>query len=87
MVAVVGVRLFFASRPIRTAIGKAKRGSFKDTQADELLKPVLAKLRAVVEEHGVAPSVIGDIVVGTVLPRGGKVCGCASDVLTRCGEF
>eukprot|EP01094_Clydonella_sp_ATCC50884_P021068 TRINITY_DN4538_c0_g1_i2.p1 TRINITY_DN4538_c0_g1~~TRINITY_DN4538_c0_g1_i2.p1 ORF type:complete len:432 (-),score=141.03 TRINITY_DN4538_c0_g1_i2:113-1378(-) len=58
--------------PIRTAIGRAKRGSFKDTPADELLKPVLAKLRSVVEAHGLPATAVGDIVIGTVLPRGGK---------------
>lgn len=56
--------------PIRTAIGRAKRGSFKDTALDDLLRPVLARLREVVEAHGVSASAVGDIVIGTVLPRG-----------------
>jgi acetyl-CoA acetyltransferase len=31
---------------------------------------VLARLREVVEAHGVSASAVGDIVIGTVLPRG-----------------
>jgi acetyl-CoA acyltransferase 1 len=45
----------------RTAIGKAKKGSFKDTQPDDLLKAVL---EAVVTESGISHSEIGDVTVG-----------------------
>jgi len=47
----------------RTAIGKAKKGSFKDTQPDDLLKAVL---EGVVNDSGISHSEIGDVVVGNV---------------------
>ncbi|XP_038044484.1 3-ketoacyl-CoA thiolase B, peroxisomal-like [Patiria miniata] len=52
----------------RTPIGKAKRGSFKDTKADELLT---AAFQGVLQETKIAPADIGDIVVGNVLAPGG----------------
>ncbi|XP_071803211.1 3-ketoacyl-CoA thiolase B, peroxisomal-like [Asterias amurensis] len=52
----------------RTPIGKAKRGSFKDTKADELLS---AAFRGVLDETKISPADIGDIVVGNVLAPGG----------------
>ncbi|XP_017427612.1 3-ketoacyl CoA thiolase 1, peroxisomal isoform X2 [Vigna angularis] len=51
----------------RTAICKAKRGSFKDTLPDDLLASVL---KAVIEKTKVDPAEVGDIVVGTVLAPG-----------------
>ncbi|XP_077227680.1 3-ketoacyl-CoA thiolase 1, peroxisomal-like [Tasmannia lanceolata] len=51
----------------RTPICKSKRGSFKDTPAEDLLEHVL---KAVLESTGVGPHEIGDIVVGTVLAPG-----------------
>ncbi|KFK42814.1 hypothetical protein AALP_AA1G042000 [Arabis alpina] len=53
----------------RTALCKAKRGSFKDTYPDELLAPVL---RALIEKTHLNPSEVGDIVVGTVLGPGSQ---------------
>ncbi|CAH8283012.1 unnamed protein product [Eruca vesicaria subsp. sativa] len=53
----------------RTALCKAKRGSFKDTYPDELLAPVL---RAVIEKTKLDPSEVGDIVVGNVLGSGSQ---------------
>lgn len=50
----------------RTAVGKAKKGSFKDTRPDDMLSPVL---KAVVEESKVDPSSIGDVVIGTATPE------------------
>ena len=52
---------------IRTAIGKAKRGSFKDTHPVSLLKPVL---EYVIKDLP-SPSMVDDICVGTVLAPGG----------------
>jgi len=51
---------------IRTAIGKAKRGSFKDTHPTQLLAPVL---KYVVQDLPSA-SLVDDICVGTVLAPG-----------------
>ncbi|KAL1188778.1 3-ketoacyl-CoA thiolase 1, peroxisomal [Cardamine amara subsp. amara] len=53
----------------RTALCKAKRGSFKDTYPDQLLASVL---RALIEKTNVNPSEVGDIVVGTVLGPGSQ---------------
>lgn len=51
---------------LRTAIGKARRGYFKDTNVEDLLAPVL---RAVVQQSRIDPSMIGDVVVGSVLGK------------------
>ncbi|KAK2918415.1 3-ketoacyl-CoA thiolase, peroxisomal [Channa argus] len=51
----------------RTAIGKAKRGSFKDTTPDELLSAVM---KAVLTDVGLAPNKLGDVCVGNVLQPG-----------------
>ncbi|KAG0593353.1 hypothetical protein KC19_1G323100 [Ceratodon purpureus] len=53
----------------RTPICRAKRGGFKDTYPDDLLAPVL---RAVVEQTGVNPAEVGDIVIGSVLAPGAQ---------------
>ncbi|XP_010484150.1 PREDICTED: 3-ketoacyl-CoA thiolase 1, peroxisomal-like isoform X1 [Camelina sativa] len=53
----------------RTALCKAKRGSFKDTYPDDLLASVL---RAMIVKTNVNPSEVGDIVVGTVLGTGSQ---------------
>lgn len=52
---------------IRTAIGKAKRGSFKDTHPVSLLKPCL---EYVIKDLP-SPDIVDDICVGTVLAPGG----------------
>ncbi|CAJ1052795.1 -ketoacyl-CoA thiolase B%2C peroxisomal-like [Xyrichtys novacula] len=51
----------------RTAIGKAKRGAFKDTTPDELLCAVMT---AVMEDVGLSPNKLGDVCVGNVLQPG-----------------
>eukprot|EP01120_Amphizonella_sp_Union-15-10_P001541 TRINITY_DN116_c0_g1_i1.p1 TRINITY_DN116_c0_g1~~TRINITY_DN116_c0_g1_i1.p1 ORF type:complete len:427 (-),score=90.08 TRINITY_DN116_c0_g1_i1:62-1342(-) len=53
---------------IRTPIGKANRGSFKDTHWTELLAVVLSET---ITRTKIDPKQIQDIVVGTVLPPGG----------------
>jgi acetyl-CoA acyltransferase 1 len=53
---------------VRTAIGKAKKGSFKDTHPSDLLAAVL---KATVDRTGIKPAQVGDIVVGNVLAPGG----------------
>uniref|UniRef100_A0A3B4GFM4 Acetyl-CoA acyltransferase 1 n=1 Tax=Pundamilia nyererei TaxID=303518 RepID=A0A3B4GFM4_9CICH len=51
----------------RTAIGKAKRGGFKDTTPDELLSAVMS---AVLKDVGLSPERLGDVCVGNVLQPG-----------------
>ncbi|XP_047433970.1 3-ketoacyl-CoA thiolase B, peroxisomal-like [Mugil cephalus] len=51
----------------RTAIGKAKRGAFKETKPDELLSAVMS---AVLTDVGLSPHKLGDVCVGNVLQPG-----------------
>ncbi|MEO0600444.1 MAG: thiolase family protein [Myxococcota bacterium] len=51
---------------VRTPVGKAKRGVFKDTRPDDLLG---AALSAAVERSGVDPAKIDDVIVGTAMPE------------------
>jgi acetyl-CoA acyltransferase 1 len=50
----------------RTALGRAKRGSFAETRMDNLLAPVL---RSLIQKSKIDPSLIDDIIIGTVLPK------------------
>jgi acetyl-CoA acetyltransferase len=59
------------SRAVRTAVGKAKRGSFKNTGPDNLLAPVLKHLVQTTPQ--IKPELYGDVVIGTVLPPGAQV--------------
>ncbi|XP_040002236.1 3-ketoacyl-CoA thiolase, peroxisomal isoform X2 [Xiphias gladius] len=52
---------------LRTAIGRAKRGAFKDTTPDELLR---AAMTAVLADVGLSPDALGDVCVGNVLQPG-----------------
>jgi acetyl-CoA acyltransferase len=51
---------------VRTAIGKAKKGSLKDTRPDDLLGVVF---RGALEKARVAPGQLDDVVVGTATPE------------------
>lgn len=51
----------------RTAVGRAGRGGFRNTSADNLLAPVLVDL---LRRTQLSPADVGDVVMGTVLPRG-----------------
>jgi len=53
---------------LRTAIGKAKKGGFKDTHPTDLLAAVL---KATIDRTGIKHSLIGDVVVGNALAPGG----------------
>ncbi|KAH8822632.1 Thiolase, N-terminal domain-containing protein [Flagelloscypha sp. PMI_526] len=53
---------------IRSAITKARKGGFKDTRPEEILSHVL---RAAYTVPKLDPKLIGDIVVGNVLPAAG----------------
>ncbi|XP_046767715.1 3-ketoacyl-CoA thiolase, peroxisomal isoform X1 [Gallus gallus] len=62
----------------RTAIGRAKRGGFKDTTPDELLSAVMT---AVLQDVRLRPEVLGDICVGNVLQPG------AGALIARVAQF
>jgi len=51
---------------VRTAVGKAKRGTLKDTRPDDMLGAVL---KAAVERGGLDPADLDDVVVGTAMPE------------------
>jgi len=53
---------------VRTAIGRSRKGSFKDTHPVDLL---VACLEGVIEKSGVKKDQVEDIVVGNVLAPGG----------------
>jgi len=71
---------------VRTAIGKAKRGGFKDASPDQLLKPLF---KHIIKTTGIDPNLIDDIVIGTVLSRGSqgatevRVAGLLADIPDR----
>merc|ERR1719326_686495 len=48
---------------LRTPIGRAKKGGFKDTMPDDLLKAVL---EGVVKQSGINAKEVNDVVVGNV---------------------
>jgi acetyl-CoA acyltransferase len=52
---------------VRTAVGKAKKGSFKDTRPDDLL---IAALKGALERvPQLDPAEIADVVIGTAMPE------------------
>ncbi|ORZ15695.1 Thiolase, N-terminal domain-domain-containing protein [Absidia repens] len=53
---------------VRTALGRGRKGGFKDTLGDELLAGVL---KATIERTGIDPSLVQDITVGNVAAKGG----------------
>ncbi|HJN76817.1 MAG TPA: thiolase family protein [Myxococcota bacterium] len=53
---------------VRTAVGKAKKGSFKDTRPDDLLTFALKGALGKVPDFD--PSEIDDVVIGTAMPEG-----------------
>jgi acetyl-CoA acyltransferase 1 len=53
----------FPCSAVRTPIGRAKKGAFKDTHPGDLL---VAVLKGVCERARVDPGMIGDVVVGNV---------------------
>lgn len=53
---------------VRTAIGRARKGSFKDTHPGDLL---CAVLKGVVDKTKIDPASVGEVCVGNVLAPGG----------------
>ena len=53
---------------VRTAVGKAKKGSFKDTRPDDVL--IAALKGALARVPALDPADIGDVVIGTAMPEG-----------------
>lgn len=66
----------------RTPIGKALRGAFNDTQAQELGGHAI---RAAVERAGVDPAEIGDVIMGAAMQVGSSGGNVARQSLLRAG--
>src|SRR6185312_10310300 len=66
----------------RTLIGKAYRGAFNDTQAQELAGHAIAKA---VERAGIAPGEVDDVVVGAALQQGSTHMNVERQALVRAG--
>ena len=66
---------------LRTAIGRARKGSFKDTKPDDLLAAVL---QATMDQTGVSHQELGDITIGNV-QMGGSYAGPARMAQFRAG--
>ena len=52
---------------VRTAIGRAKKGTLKDTRADDLAAVVFNE---VIKRSGVKPEIIEDVIMGCAMPEG-----------------
>merc|ERR1712232_1408584 len=66
---------------LRTPICRAKKGGFKDTYPDDLLK---ASLEGVIKQANISPEEVGDVVVGNV-QLGGACAGPARLAQFRAG--
>src|SRR5271165_6945566 len=66
----------------RTAIGKAYRGAFNDTQAQALGGHVIAEA---VRRAGVAPAEVDDVVMGAALQQGSTGFNTARQCALRAG--
>lgn len=66
----------------RTPIGKAYRGAFNDTQAQELAGHAI---RHAVERSGVDPAEVDDVVMGAALQQGSTYLNAARQGLVRAG--
>ncbi|NCO69285.1 MAG: acetyl-CoA C-acyltransferase, partial [Acidobacteria bacterium] len=67
----------------RTAIGRAKKGSLKDTRPEEFAAPVLKALLA--RTPGLAAAAIDDVMLGCAMPEGEQGMNLARLVALRAG--
>jgi acetyl-CoA acyltransferase len=68
---------------VRTAIGKAPRGTLKDTRPDELAAAVIRE--AVRRVPGLAPAAVEDVILGCALPEGEQGLNVARVAALRAG--
>ncbi len=66
----------------RTAVGKAPRGTLKDTRPEYMLSEVV---KAIVEETGIDPHIIEDMTVGCAFPEAYQGMNVARTVVYRAG--
>lgn len=68
---------------VRTAVGKAPRGAFRDTRPDEMAAAVIRE--AVRRVPGLAPSAVEDVVLGCAMPEGEQGYNVARVAALRAG--
>lgn len=68
--------------PVRTPVGKAPRGTLKDTRPDELAAIVI---KEVVKRSGIEPSLVDDVVMGCAFPEAEQGMNVARVALLRAG--
>ncbi len=68
--------------PVRTPVGKAPRGSLKDTRPDELAALVI---REVVRRSGIDPQEVDDVILGCAFPEAEQGMNVARVALIRAG--
>src|SRR5579864_2766404 len=68
---------------VRTAIGKAPRGAFRDTRPDELAAAVIRE--AVRRVGGLDPAAVEDVILGCALPEGEQGLNMARVAALRAG--
>lgn len=66
----------------RTAIGKAPRGTLKDTRPEYLLSEVI---KAIIEETKIDPNIIEDVTIGCAFPEAYQGMNLARTVVYRAG--
>ncbi len=68
--------------PVRTPVGKAPRGSLKDTRPDELAALVI---REVIRRSGIDPQEVEDVILGCAFPEAEQGMNVARVALIRAG--
>ncbi len=67
---------------VRTAVGKAPKGTLKDTRPDEMAATAIAEA---VKRAGVEPGQIDDVILGCAFPEGEQGMNVARVALSRAG--
>ena len=67
---------------VRTPVGKAPRGSLKDTRPDELGALVIQEL---IKRTGIDPAMVEDVILGCAFPEAAQGMNMARNILLRAG--
>ncbi len=69
---------------VRTAVGRAKKGTTRNVRADEMMATVIAELMARTE-GALAPEAVEDVIIGCAMPEGSQGLNIARQVALRAG--
>ncbi len=69
---------------VRTAVGRAKRGTTRNVRADEMMATVIRELMRRTE-GALDPAAVDDVIVGCAFPEGSQGLNIARQVLLRAG--